>query len=96
MFKNPSFAGHSRMQRVQSIGSFDTWDVRFWKEFFCQYSEPIHPVETGYVPDAEKQVDLAIEEEIDQQVLLQALLQRSEKQIELLHLQSNQVESLAA
>ena len=34
---------------------------------------------------------MAIEEEIDQQVLLEALLQRSFKQIELLNKQSNQI-----
>ena len=38
-------------------------------------------------------MDLAIEEEVDQQVLLQALLKRSEKQIELLDMQSNQIEN---
>ena len=54
------------MQRIQAIGSFDSWEIRFWKELFYQYSEPINPIETGFVPDAEKQLDLAIEEEIDQ------------------------------
>ena len=66
LFKNPTFVGESRMQRIQAIGTYDSWDIRFWKEYFSQYSEPINPVETGFVPDAEKQVDLAIEEEIDQ------------------------------
>ena len=66
LFKNPNFAGHQRMHRIQAIGSFDSWAIRFWKELFCQYAEPINPVETGFVADAEKQLDLAIEEEIDQ------------------------------
>ena len=37
-------------------------------------------------------MDEAIEDEIDQQVLLQALLQRSEKQIEVLNNQDNYIE----
>jgi len=79
------------MQRITSISTFDSWNLRFWREFFCQFSETIWQEESGYQPDSEKQVDFAIEEEVDQQVLLQALLQRSSKQIEILHNQSNQI-----
>lgn len=65
------------MQRFENIRNFDSWELRYWKEYFSQFSEPVQSSETGFVPDNEKQLDLAIEEEIDQKVLLQALLSRS-------------------
>ena len=66
VFSNPSFVGEGpRHERITSIGSVDSWTLRPWKEFFYQFSEAVWPEETGYVPDAEKQVDAAIEEEMD-------------------------------
>ena len=35
------------------------------------------PEDSGFQPDSEKQIDMAIEEENDQSVLLQAILTRS-------------------
>ena len=40
-FKNPSFAGVSFMQRITSIQNYDSWDLRFWREHFMQYKEPV-------------------------------------------------------
>jgi len=54
LFKNSNFAGMGRLQRIQSVGDFDTWDIRFWRELFSKYSEPILPMETGFVADSEK------------------------------------------
>ena len=54
------------MSRVTSIGNYDSWTLRFWREYFCQFSEPINNEESGYAPDSEKLTDLAIEEEVDQ------------------------------
>lgn len=65
VFKNPAFAGQQRMSRITHIGEFDSWNMRFWKEYFFRFSEPSGQEESGFVPDAEKIVDLAIEEEID-------------------------------
>ena len=47
-FRNPSFVGESRMSRVTSIGHFDSWTLRFWREYFCQFSEPIWQEESGF------------------------------------------------
>ena len=41
VFRNASFAGEAKMRRVTCINSFNSWNLRFWKEFFFQYSEPI-------------------------------------------------------
>ena len=71
-FRNPSWIGAlSRMSRVTAIGSFDTWDLRFWREFFCRFSEQVQAKEStiervGFIPDFQKQMDEAIEETIDQ------------------------------
>ena len=65
VFRNPSYAGESRMMRITSIQNFDAWNIRFWKEFYCQFSEPINQEEQAYVPDSQKQLDMAIEEEVD-------------------------------
>ena len=41
-FRNPGWVGElSRMARVTSIGAFDTWDLRFWREFFSRFSEQV-------------------------------------------------------
>lgn len=72
---------------MTSIGSLDAWKLRFWREYFSQFSECVSKEDDGlassYLPDAEKQLDSALEEEIDQQILLQSLLQRSSKQLEI-------------
>ena len=45
-FRNPGWVGDiSRMSRVTSIGTFDTWDLRFWREFFCRFSEQVQAKE---------------------------------------------------
>ena len=77
LFYNPAYSKTEPAQRVTSIGSYDSWNVRFWKEYFCQFRE------ADGEPDADKQLDLAIEEEVDQQILLQSLLQRTSKQLEI-------------
>jgi len=89
LFKNGCYQGLQRAQRITSISYCESWTLRFWREYFCQFSEPVEPGDNGFVADAEKQLDMAIEEEIDQQVLLQSLLTRSAKQIDLLHEQSS-------
>lgn len=39
-FRNPSWVGDlARMTRVTSIGAYDTWDLRYWREFFSRFSE---------------------------------------------------------
>ena len=76
-FKNPAFGGSANMRRITSISQFDAWNLRFWREYFCKFSEPIMPEDSGFQPDSEKQIDMAIEEENDQSVLLQAILTRS-------------------
>ena len=65
-FKNPSFAGKPYMVRITSIKKFNSWDLRFWKEFFMKYKESNSKDEIAFVPDCEKQIDQAIEEEMDQ------------------------------
>ena len=71
-FRNPSWIGDlSRMSRITSISSFDSWDIRFWREFFSRFSEQVQakdnePDKGGFVPDSHKQMDEAVEEEIDQ------------------------------
>ena len=69
-FKNYNWSGSVRMQRIENINKFDTWDIRYWREFFCQFSEPVMTTEQGFVPDEEKQLDMEIEQQIDQQVIL--------------------------
>ena len=64
-FRNPNFIGTSKQSRITSIQRYDSYDIRFWKEFFCQFSESSKSGENGYVPDAQKQLDQAIEEEVD-------------------------------
>ena len=66
VFKNASFAGQACMVRITSIKKYDSWDLRFWKEFFNQYGESATTKEEiDFVPDSEKQLDEAIEEEMD-------------------------------
>ena len=71
-FRNPSWVGDlSRMARVTTIGSFDTWDLRFWREFFYRFSEQVQAKESatekvGFIPDFQKQMDEALEDTIDQ------------------------------
>ena len=64
-FKNPSYTGSKNMRRISSICQFDAWNLRFWREFFCRFSEPIRPEDNGFQPDSQKQIDMAIEEEVD-------------------------------
>ena len=52
------------MTRIQSIGNVDSWNLRYWKEFFSRFSEPVNENEQGYEPDSSKQLDLAIEAEL--------------------------------
>ena len=65
IFKNPSFSGPSCMIRITSIKNYDTWNLRFWKEFFFQYREPVLREEDGYEPEATKQIDEAIKDETE-------------------------------
>ena len=62
-FRNPSYAGEiSRMSRVTSIGEFDTWNIRFWREFYSRFSEQVTAKDTGvaeqekgaFIPDCQK------------------------------------------
>lgn len=53
------------MIRITSINKFNSWELRFWKEFFMQYKESTSKEEIAFVPDSEKQIDQAIEEEMD-------------------------------
>ena len=47
-FKNPSFVGFNRMQRITHIPKIDAWELRFWREYFCQFSESVWPEELSY------------------------------------------------
>ena len=62
-FRNASYAGEiSRMSRVTSISEFDTWDIRFWREFYLRFSEQVSAKDTGcaeqekggFIPDCQK------------------------------------------
>ena len=53
-FKNPGFAGLTQMQRVTRLNNFDSWHIRFWREYFQQFSDPVVREEIGFVADAEK------------------------------------------
>ena len=47
-FQNPTFVGEARMARITSICQFDAWNLRFWREFFFQFSESTWPDESNY------------------------------------------------
>ena len=57
-FRNPSWVGDlARMTRVTSIGAYDTWDLRYWREFFSRFSEQVQAKEnqiekSGFAPDS--------------------------------------------
>ena len=53
-FKNPSFVGHGNLTRISSIQGYDSWELRFWKEWFLKYKESIYKEEQNLVPDAQK------------------------------------------
>ena len=83
-FINPNFVGNlEKMDRIMSIQESDHWKLRIWKEHFFKYTESIQG-EPDYTPYAQKQLDEAIKEEVDSLDLLQSLLKRSEKQLEIL------------
>ena len=65
IFRNASFTGHTRMVRITEIKQYDSWNIRFWKEYFCQFREQVWREDQGFIPDADKQIDGAIEEEVD-------------------------------
>ena len=41
LFKNPIFVGVDQMQRIEHIGIVDSWELRYWKEYFGQFSEAV-------------------------------------------------------
>ena len=48
LFRNPAFNIAKKAQQVTSIGHFDSWNIRFWREYFCQFSESMAQDETDF------------------------------------------------
>ena len=77
-FYNPNYQGDfNSLKRLKGVKKVEYQQLRIWTEYFFKYSEPINQNESGYSPDAENQLNQAIEEEMDQNHLLESLLERS-------------------
>ena len=91
LFRNPAFNQNKPAQRVTSIGQLNGWEMRFWKEYFCQFTESLQNEHRSadYLPDSQKQLDSAIESDVDQQILLQSLLERTNRQLDIANQQQS-------
>ena len=64
-FLNPNWIGSlDKMSRIMSVAETEHWNLRVWKEHFFRFSENQRN-EIGYIPDADQQLDEAIEDEAD-------------------------------
>lgn len=57
--------------------------LRYWVEYYGRYTEN-QERDDEYLPDAEQQLSLVLEEEHDVSILLKQALERSKQQIKLL------------
>ena len=69
MFKNNFYVGLDKAKRIWQLPVVSYEKLRYWREYYSRYTEPSYK-EDDFMPDAQQQLTLALEKEVDVSILL--------------------------